>query len=378
MDKQSQQVGRVLANLITGKSHSVEDGSIAAVRLLAQYLPYCREEGLLAMLHDVYQANESLPVEIATELKLIAHQAAAIQVIEQRAIDCVLTNLQRASVQVLVIKGAALAYQIYSSPWHRSRADTDLLVQESDLAETVHTLQSLGYEQQISVQGKWINSQRSFKATGQFGVTHVIDLHWRINNSWRLSEALYFDEMWSGRRPVNLLSSAAFTLCDSDALLLAAIHRAGHMRYVAYVVNNVRRYESDFTLWLMDIHLLAGRIAPSDFDRLCQLAVQRRMATYLIDALQCSVDLFGTQLPAGVLTRLRQAPGQFGLRLIRFPVVQELLEIITRRGWRNRLMYLGEHLFPSAEYMAWKYGSERSLSYYYLLRLLGGIRKRFQ
>src|SRR4051812_17226298 len=62
-----------------------------------------------------------------------AMRAAAVEPLRQADIAQVLDALGGRGIETLLMKGSALAYQIYAAPELRPRSDTDLLVSPDDV-----------------------------------------------------------------------------------------------------------------------------------------------------------------------------------------------------------------------------------------------------
>ena len=89
------------------------------------------------------------PPNLKRELQaLVVRQRLASQV-RTRVLRDILTRYQLAGVRVLALKGAALAYLLYSSPELRPMRDIDLLTSPFDLVRAQQLLIDMGFEAEL-------------------------------------------------------------------------------------------------------------------------------------------------------------------------------------------------------------------------------------
>src|SRR5207247_3089836 len=106
-----------------------------------------------------------------------------------------LDGFGRHGIGVLLIKGTALAYDIYDAPELRPRADTDLLINRADIDRARAVFAELGYDARVLSGDPHANRQQALARTDSFGVEHVYDLHWDIANTPIVRDAMRFDEL---------------------------------------------------------------------------------------------------------------------------------------------------------------------------------------
>jgi hypothetical protein len=297
-------------------------------------------------------------------------QRADAQVPQDRI---VLDALSVAGVECLVLKGAALGHLLYEAPYLRPRIDTDLLVRDRAQAQrAIAALQQLGYSVRAGVTGELSATQQMLTLPDPVrGGAHVIDLHWRTNNSVVFARALPFAELWRDAIPIAALGPHARTPCASHALILACVHLASH--------------ETDGEpplIWLFDIHLLSGRLGGDDWRLVGELAEARGIAREVHVALSLVTELLGTKVPALLLSSLHTTSQR-----ARSPLEERLVALLPARlerstrdlcaldSWSERAQLLAEHLLPDADYMKQRYGvaSARLLPLLYAHRIGRGI-----
>ena len=293
---------------------------------------------------------------LRTALAALARTEAAVDTIRVAACKHVLEALHQAGVPALVFKGSALAFSHYPRSDLRPRDDTDLLVEESDLALLDATMTDLGYSQAIASSGKLLSHQRLYSAIDARRIRHNFDVHWRISNRHRYARMFDLGELLANSRTIPGWAPTARCPCPVDALLIAALHRASHRG-------------TDRLVWLYDIHRL---LAAMDDDERLELA-DRAGAKGLLDEYLQAVA--GAQYFFGEGGR----PPRDLARGVRTVDIW-LADLKALPSWRARMALLKEHAFPPGDYMRRAgAGSKRlSLPVAYLLRGLRGSLKLFR
>jgi hypothetical protein len=347
-----------------------------AAELQSQFLYYTDRHGVQPLLHAQLRSSDAWgnwPSDLRQALSDGAASQAVVDMIQEQESVKVLKALSESGITPLLMKGVPLAYTHYRSPHLRPRGDADMLIRRADRETAWGVLTELRYERLNTTRGELVSSQSSWNKLDRHGVTHAIDLHWRVNNCQIFAEAMSYDELASGSVAIQVLGARA--LGPVHALLLACMHRVAHVTG-SWSAHN-RRHYGDRLIWLYDIHLLASRMSTQELTEFVRLAVERRLKTICIDGLRHSQRCFGTPLPDEVLEALSAAgPPEPSARYLdpgrlRFMVrdIRSLSNVL------DRLRLVKEHLFPPAEYMLKKYAVSRRawLSILYLRRAVQGI-----
>ncbi|WP_456375018.1 nucleotidyltransferase family protein, partial [Thiolapillus sp.] len=248
-------------------------------RLWRRQMPRWPQQGFAqeGFLHDLesqgmsalvwYQLNQqqSLPGWPATVLHSLREYAlreVAVEILWEEETLLVLKAMEENGIQPLLFKGAALSQAIYPQPGLRPRCDTDLLVPEAAREEAQLAMRSLGYQPLYEASVEHISGQMTWVKRGNSGVEYSHDLHWRIRNNHRHFSNLFSHEyLQAHAKPLPRFGNDARMLNLADALLLACVHRAGHLAH-----------SGDRLIWLHDIHLLGEGLCEEDIERFCQTA----------------------------------------------------------------------------------------------------------
>jgi hypothetical protein len=310
------------------------------------------------------------PESLVAALESRARMAMAWDLLEQRELSSMLRAVSAAGVRALLIKGTALAYSVYGAPWHRPRMDTDVLVSPEEVAAAGRALSEAGYQRSNAMtSGEFVSHQASFERVDPTGVSHVIDLHWKIVNPQMLADSLPFDELWRDALPIAALDPAARMPSYPASLVLGCIHRLAHHQ------------GHDRLIWLEDIRLLGAQLDTAGWAALARLACERRVAGLCLDGLQQARDQLGATLPPSVEGALAAAapsePSHLYLQgqLTRRQVLAS--DLAALGSWRARLRLIREHAFPPAAFIRERYGvkSPLLLPALYVHRLVTGAHK---
>jgi hypothetical protein len=227
----------------------------------AKLLEALDQHGIVPLVYArLSSAGESWPVHAA--LRDLAIRAAALESLRLADLRNVLDAFFAPGIRVLIIKGSALAYDVYDAPELRPRGDTDLLIAEADCDATRALMHELGFESPLTSGDTLAVRQQSFRRNG-----HVYDIHWDVTNSAVVRDALPFGELLGRTIPIPRIGATAWSLSHADALLLACLHRVAH------------HHDNERLIWLYDIHLLRETMSADEHAIFWQRAAERRLVT---------------------------------------------------------------------------------------------------
>ena len=202
---------------------------------------------------------------LAEAFKQAEQHALSVDCVRQAELATVLHELTAAGVRPVLFKGAAVAHTHYPAPHIRVRADSDLLVSEGEVSALEGVVRRLGYIRPVETSGALVSYQSHYQKTDRYGVTHALDVHWKISNLQALANCLTHAELWNCRVPVVPLGPSAVTIDAPHSLLLALIHRAGH------------HPGSRNLLWMYDLHLLDSRLTADEHQQFQAIVAERRL-----------------------------------------------------------------------------------------------------
>ena len=346
-----------------------------------ELLSLAEVHGVLALLHQKASAENTLASwspKARERLVLARNIQAARELLVKRELASLLRRFADAEVDVLLIKGAPLAYLLYAEPYLRTRGDADLLIASAQRQLAHETLLAAGYGMSQRYERKLASYQCSYSRRDRAGLLHVVDLHWRLSNRQGLARLLGFEELRDSAEPVPELSANARTPDTVHALMIACLHRAAHITG-GYFVNGIRYSEANRLIWLYDIHLLVLRMSDLQWSTFVELAETKKARAICLDALRIAETCLRTPNPAWVMDRLA-APGPRELSAGHLkPQIwrRYLSDLRSLPNWRQRFVLLNEWAFPPAEHLMKKYGVRHRclLPALYLRRSAGGLRR---
>ncbi len=310
-------------------------------------------------------ASAQLPRDLEPQLTATIAHAVAWEVWKAAELVTLLQAVRAAGVETMVIKGAALARQVYREPWLRPHGDVDLLVRHASLPRITDTLLTLGYVQDTTIDGTHVMQQAHFGRTDAQGVRHAVDVHWRIANPHAFAHALDFEELRADATRIVSLGGV-LAPCVMHALLLALVHRAAH------------HYDNHRLIWLFDIHLLAEQLDAHDWERLVALCLERKLAAVALRGLELTEEAFGASWLRHVPERLA-AVAQGNVSAAFLDGIHRQVDVLASDlralpDTRSRVTLLRQHLFPSQTYMMARYqtSSRWALPWLYTRRIITG------
>jgi hypothetical protein len=310
--------------------------------------------GVAPLVWQALHSRRDRPHELYEALAAARHVDLTHEMLRGREIARVLAALEARGVRALLVKGAALAYALYPEPWLRPRVDTDVLVPHDSFSAADRVLRAAGYHAAPSVStGEFVSHQVAYERRDPHGLTHVIDLHWKIVNPQALADALPFALLWQDALEVRRQDLRARVPSHASSLLLACVHRLGHHQ------------QHDRLVWLYDIHLLAGTLDEAGWARVVSTATERGISAVCRHGLEATALRFGTAVPASVLASLdasgRDEPSRAYTERtqLRIDVLRADLRLLPR--WRDRLQLVTEHAFPPASFILARYAVRQRL-----------------
>lgn len=103
--------------------------------------------GLAPLAYTHLQAIDALlPVPVRREMQALYLRHRYASQVYNQALTEIMQACQHAAVEVLLLKGAALAQLVYPLPGLRPKKDVDILVRPSQAQQTMHLLLEMGYQ----------------------------------------------------------------------------------------------------------------------------------------------------------------------------------------------------------------------------------------
>ena len=247
----------------------------------------------------VYRKIGSLPQEcvppgtITDEMRQDFLVSCVRSVHMERQLREIITAFKEQGVRVLVLRGPALAFSLYSDPAMRPSCDLDLLVIPGQVVQARGILESLGYR----CLAKRFEIARDFFREECFihqenpGNTFPVDLHWvhwELHPFFKGSEEVGIEDLFQRAWKVKTPTLTFQTLHPVDYLIHSAIH-------LIMIHRNEMRLS-----WIYDTVLLAQHLqVPDDWETLQERSVAWSARIPLENCLRMAHVWAGLELPRG-------------------------------------------------------------------------------
>jgi hypothetical protein len=238
----------------------------------------------------------AVPASILTKLQ----RARAANALRNRLLfeelACLLNSARSRRIDVIALKGAALAETVYGDRALRPMRDLDLLVRQEHLAEVEAFLTSRGY----GLNREWARAE-DWHRRHDYHLAYrkqpdglpplCIELHWHlVVPSWTCRPDL--DGLWARAVPATIAGIGAMTLSPEDAVLHLCLHACKHrltaaLRTYCDIAETLRRYSAHFD-W------------PAVRDR----ALEWRMGEFVHVPLAIARDVLGAHVPGAILDEM--------------------------------------------------------------------------
>lgn len=223
------------------------------------------------------------------------HDAIAITLYHEPALDEITTAFARGQVAFILLKGEGLSRALYPEAWLRPYDDFDLLIHSESYEAAKAILLDLGFR--LRRPGNEAEKRRLFgeiEFDREGARTLTVDLHWdTLMASWEPQSLFNDHDVWRNVDRIHLRGADVPILGREALLLHLCVHLAFHHVF-------------DGLLLLCDLYLLLGRDAGRiDWDRLLALASRCRCRHALHFSLVMVNALMGAEVPSSVLDRLR-------------------------------------------------------------------------
>lgn len=278
-----------------------------------------------------------------------------------------------ARIDLIVLKGAAVAEPLYGDVALRPMVDVDLLIRGRDRATARTLLEGLGYtiDRLETRLGALANeSEANFRKSG---APHAqVDLHWSLFDSPHYQRRIDMDWFWRTAQPATIAGEPAWVLGPEAQVL----HLCGHL---------MLHHSGGGLLWRNDVvEVLRAEASRLDWHDLLARARRYDLQLPLRSVLIELAEQWSAPIPLDVLAALRgvqPSPDEAWLfeRLGRprpSAVRRFWVDIASMPGWADRWRFAAATLFPSPDYMRKRYAIAHPLTLplYYPYRWLKGVR----
>lgn len=313
-------------------------------------------EGLAPLLYNDLAQTElwpAIPPGVRVDLQAAYEGSAIRNALLACELEKVLGRLDEAGVACLLLKGAALAQEVYGDPALRPMNDLDLLVHRADLGRALGVLAACGYtESRVEERPGVTLAFESELSLGKPGVIGIqIELHWRLLDAPFYQRRLPMAWFWETATPVQVGRTVAAGLGPEALLLYLCAHLVLHHR-------------GQGLRWWVDLaEVLHKQGRRLDWPELLRRAAACDLVMSLQAVLPALADAWAAPVPADVLAQLaamQPSPAErrvhADLTAGRRPVARRFwADLMDLPDWRARGRYAWAHFVPSPAYMLARY-----------------------
>lgn len=340
-----------------------------------RFLDFCVDQGVQVILHDRAQ-HLPWPDHVLSALRRNALARAGWELAHLHLLRRVLRALVAAGVEALLFKGTALAYGLYPQPFWRVRADTDLLIPCDQRDHLRSVFAELDVRLDGTPQAEFLAYEVSARGD-HAGVSHLIDVHWRIHYSQHIARLLPFSLLARDATALPAVSDVAKAVSLPHAFLLTCVHRANDLRLPTWG-GEVPCYGADRLIWLYDIHLMLQAMSEAELSELARLIERLGLGVVCGDPIDLARARFGSRVPVHLLAAVSRAARRDPVARYHAmgPVRQRWSDFLALRSASGRLRYFAEHCLPPEDYMRQRYPGQASpILALHARRLLDGARR---
>lgn len=295
---------RLLLSCITSKLD--EQAAHRAVEILAKRLDWnyllqtAEQSGVAAVFfYNLRQigAEPVIPQKIWQELTRAYHRVGFKNSIFYAELGGVLRALKEVGVEAILLKGAALAEEVWKNVALREMADIDLLVRKEDLRKADATLSNLGYiHHEEHKDNEWyLENHHHLAPFYKPGVGIYVEIHHSLsfpNRFFRFNT----EGVWERAQTIKLGDAQALVLSPEDLISHLCLHLSGFDYFVGKIKN------------LADICEVIDYCAPRiEWDLILANANKGGYARLIFYPLRFAHDIFGAAVDKQVLDELQDS-----------------------------------------------------------------------
>lgn len=309
---------------------------------------------LYSVLRDVDWLPPAALEALRSQYYITALRQSLLEDELRRILDC----LSAASVDVILLKGAALIRTVYETGL-RPMEDLDLLVRRDSARTALEAVPTLGYATTSPEvrPGSDLAFENEVRLTRRTDLApFALELHWSLFDIPQYQQALPLDWFWDTAQSLKVGGSTARVLAPEALLLYLCGHLTLH-----------HAHGSANMLWYQDIAEVVNHCRDSlDWPLIFARAAKYHLVLPLQTVLHRLTTDWGLTLPPDVsagLDALVPSPDEHALAVEKAaprPVIRRFWnDLASTRGWSARLRYAWIQLFPSPAYMRHRYGITR-------------------
>lgn len=313
-----------------------------------------------------------IPTVVADRLKTAHFRTSVANMLAYHELARLLDALASDETPVILLKGSALAPQIYPDPGLRPFGDLDLLVPEARIAKVVTLLQARGYaplpEMSSGFERKF-SGQQAFSRGGPQPAQ--LDLHWHLFVIAYYRKRIPIDWFWHHTAQLEIDGETVCAFSPEAQLLHLCAHYTLH-------------HHEERLVWLFDLASLVSKNREKlNWDEILEAINAFGLALPIQSALARMTNWWGVSIPSEItrkLEKLRPTPYErilYTLAAAGGSEARVVLDGLALPSMSARMGFWSRHMLPTPGYMLVRYRirDRRMVPIYYLWRILSGSLK---
>jgi hypothetical protein len=335
-------------------------------------------ESIAPILYGLVSSIDQFPGDILTRLNHYYYDSAVNNAILFRELNSLLLNLNNNQIEVILLKGSALATQIYPNIAMRPMVDLDILVKPKNVPGVIKVLQNNGYQlvRQEEQPGFTLNYENEIGLFKQDSIPKLIEIHWNLFNSIFYQYKIPTSWLWNSTTSISINNTPALML-NPEANLL---HLCGHLSF---------HHFGKGWLWIHDLAEIIMHFDKNlDWEKLLDLAQQFDLVLALKTNLITVTEIYGQIIPIDFMQKLSGIePSNGEVKYFSSLSMQHktsgrtfLEDLSCLPDWRKKIHFAFSNIFPSLSYMKirYRFNSPLMLPYFYIYRWYLGITSIFK
>src|SRR3989338_3931771 len=300
--------------IVSALQSTVNNHHSANLQLIVDFskvLKIARDNNVSQMLYPVLKKSENLPNRFIGELKKDYLSTAARNTLIYLEFKNIVGVFNKNGIDVIAMKGIALAELIYQNIGLRSMSDIDLLIRKEDIKRANDALEDMGY---YAVDLSRFDGSDNYLTTCDYRSENPLHpsfhVHWHIVNSSvpaPYSSRISMDEFWRDAAHVEISDVSVLTMSPHHFL----IHLCEHAMRVTHSASKL--------IYLVDIKALAERYKDTlDWHKVIETSKDYGLDRFVYNILSLTRLNMGLDVPEWVLERLKPKGMVLGERLFHF------------------------------------------------------------
>jgi hypothetical protein len=324
------------------------------------FVEKARENGVSAVVHarldEIKKECLDIPSSILNELKKDYYLNATKNTLIFKELGRSLEAFKKSGLEVIVLKGAALAEEVYGNIALRPMSDVDLLVKGADMAHADVQLKTVGYRP-IDAAVDEVDFSSTYLTTLDYRSPEEnspsFHIHWHFVNSTIPNESyiknIKIENIWRDAENAKIAGVETLIMAPHHQL----IHLSEHALRVTHSLSKLRL--------LCDINEAVNFYQKQlDWSRLIKESFKFNLDRMVYLSLYFSYKFLETQIPEDVLSELRPKHFSVGEKIfmnaisrnLRFPGLSYFVHLSMNKGLFTRLKFVGRTFFPPRQFIA--------------------------